>query len=278
MSTPAPAHSIEVIRRPSRTSRLTHAIFDFDGTLSWLRHGWPRIMAGVFDEHLVTLPGESRAQLDELVLGEILALNGKPTLFQIIRLTEIVKERSGAELDPETMRLEYQSRLGERLLSRIAKVRDGAASQDDYLILGVRRVLDLLAGRNVKLFILSGTVEDKVREEAALLGVADFFEGRITGSPADAPLSFSKQDFIHRIAADELQHGEQLVSFGDGRVELLHTREIGGTCVGVASNEDDHDGGEVDPWKRRQLIDAGADLVIADYRDADALMELLFNP
>jgi len=47
--------------------------------------------------------------------------------------------------------------------------------------------------------------------------------------------------------------------------------------VAVASDEDQHGSGRMDPLKRAQLIDAGAHLVIPDYRDATALMEALFH-
>ncbi len=30
--------------------RVSHVVFDFDGTLSWLRHGWPEMMVEVMRE------------------------------------------------------------------------------------------------------------------------------------------------------------------------------------------------------------------------------------
>ena len=40
--------------------QISHVVFDFDGTLSWLRHGWPEIMLRLFREHLPRRAGESR--------------------------------------------------------------------------------------------------------------------------------------------------------------------------------------------------------------------------
>ena len=50
--------------------------------------------------------------------------------------------------------------------------------------------------------------------------------------------------------------------------------EAGGFAVGVASNERDRKG--IDQWKRERLIRAGANVIIPDYRDMDALEALLF--
>ena len=38
---------------------ISHALFDFDGTLSLIRQGWPEVMIPMFVEMLPRLPGES---------------------------------------------------------------------------------------------------------------------------------------------------------------------------------------------------------------------------
>jgi len=48
---------------------------------------------------------------------------------------------------------------------------------------------------------------------------------------------------------------------------------VGGWTVGVASDEETRSG--VNAWKRERLIEAGADLIIADYQDLDALLRAL---
>jgi hypothetical protein len=69
------------VQRPG----LTHVVFDFDGTLSWLRHGWPEFMADVMLEKW------SRGIERDTLLGEILALNGKPSIFQCQRFCDLAK-------------------------------------------------------------------------------------------------------------------------------------------------------------------------------------------
>ncbi|MDD4785638.1 MAG: hypothetical protein PHO07_00570, partial [Pirellulales bacterium] len=39
-----PGTGIEVIRRRDRSLRPEHILFDFDGTLSLIREGWPEVM------------------------------------------------------------------------------------------------------------------------------------------------------------------------------------------------------------------------------------------
>ena len=60
--------------------QISHAVFDFDGTLSWLRHGWPEIMVQLFLEHLPGQTGESDRGLHELLLNDVLSLNGKSSI------------------------------------------------------------------------------------------------------------------------------------------------------------------------------------------------------
>jgi len=69
--------------------------------------------------------------------------------------------------------------------------------------------------------------------------------------------------------------GEQLLSFGDGYVEIENTRQVGGLAVAVASDEAHNGSGNVDEWKRQRLLGVGADVVIPDYRDAAALLAVL---
>ena len=45
----------------------------------------------------------------------------------------------------------------------------------------------------------------------------------------------------------------------------------------MASDEESNGSGKMHRQKRAQLIEAGADVVIPDYRDAEALMECLIG-
>ena len=85
-------------------------------------------------------------------------------------------------------------------------------------------------------------------------------------------------EIIEAILRDYGCPGGALLSFGDGHIETANTKSVGGLAVAVASDEAQPGSGLVDAGKRERLLAAGADVVIADYRDADALLETLLAP
>ncbi|NCQ33370.1 MAG: HAD family hydrolase, partial [Armatimonadetes bacterium] len=119
----------------------------------------------------------------------------------------------------------------------------------------------------------SGTDEKYVVEEAALLQVTGYFNGGVYGAQEDYG-NFSKAKVIQNILETHGLAGATLLSFGDGYVEIENTKEVGGFAVGVAADEAHR--GELDEWKRNRLTAAGADLLIPDYRELEALLGYLF--
>ena len=250
---------------------ITHVIFDFDGTLSWLRHGWPEIMCGLFQEYYPARPEETPAAIHDLLLEELLSLNGKPSIYQMERFAERVRERGAAAPEPQALLTEYSRRLDARISERTARVANGTAAPDEYVVHGARAMVEQLAGMGLRLVILSGTIEHRVREEAALLGLTSYFEPHIYGSTADHT-QFSKRGVMDRLLREEGIAGTSVLSFGDGPVEIEQTKDLGGMAIAVASNEEHNGSGIMDEAKRRQLIAAGADSVIADYRNPETFL------
>ena len=123
------------------------------------------------------------------------------------------------------------------------------------------------------LYLASGTDETYVWNEARLLGVDRYFGAHVYGAQREYK-TFSKKLVIQRILQENHLSGAELIGFGDGYVEIENVCEAGGFAVGVASNERDRKG--IDQWKRERLIRAGANVIIPDYRDMDALEALLF--
>ena len=68
-----------------------------------------------------------------------------------------------------------------------------------------------------------------------------------------------------------------MLAFGDAPVEIQLTKPVGGVTVGVASDENLNGSGRLDLQKLTQLRTAGADLLIPDYRQPDALSECLLG-
>jgi phosphoglycolate phosphatase-like HAD superfamily hydrolase len=257
--------------------QISHVVFDFDGTLSWLRHGWPEMMLQVFRERLAAGGGKADRGFEETLLGDILGLNGKATIHQMRRGAERLRARGVEPPEPEELRQEYQRRLDAVIAERTGRILSGKARREDFVVHGARGFLEALAGRGLTLIILSGTVEHRVREEAELLDLARYFGSHIYGGTADVAQS-SKRAVISRLLREEGIAGEHLLSFGDGPVEVEVTKAAGGLAVGVASDEERNGSGAMQPEKRRVLAAAGADVLIPDYRDAAALRECILGP
>ncbi len=271
-----PGTGIEVIRRRDRGLRPEHVLFDFDGTLSLIREGWPEVMVPMMVEVLQeTGTQESADELRHLVLDFVMELNGKQTIYQMIRLAEEVSRRGGRPLAPLQYKHRYHDLLMRRIEGRLEGLRSGRISRQELLVPHALDLLEALRDRGARLYLASGTDEHYVREEAALLGLDEYFGAEIHGAVDDFK-TFSKAMVIARILAANRVDGSRLVGFGDGYVEIMNIKASGGTAVAVASDEAGRSG-KPDPWKRERLVGVGADLVIPDYRDASALVDYLWN-
>ena len=262
--------------RPSCQPRptISHVVFDFDGTLSWLRHGWPEIMVEVFREQLPKQRGETEEQIHEILLDLIVSLNGKPTIFQMLRFVELVRERGGSQLAAESLRQEYQRRLDTEIMARSQLIQQGIAQRDDFVVWGARPLLEHLHNAGMKLIVLSSTIEERVKEEAELLGLTAYFGRHIYGGTGD-PTKFSKRAVFERLFHEERITGENLLSFGDGPIEIADTKALGGLAIAICSDENQNGSGEFDAFKQRQLLEAGADAALPDFRDSIVLFDFL---
>jgi len=231
-------------------------------------------MAPMFLEMLPPWPGETEESRRQLCDDDIMRLNGKQTIYQMIQLTERIKERGGVAREPLWYKHEYLRRLDQRIGHRLEGLRSGAVSPDDLLVYGARPLLETLQRRGLGLYLASGTDEVFVKQEVQLLNLTRFFGAHIYGALDDYK-QFSKQLVIQRILCENRIEGEQLLSFGDGYVEIQNTKEAGGLAVAVASDEAHNGSGHFDEWKRRRLLEVGADVVIPDFRDAVALLNCI---
>jgi len=234
------------------------------------------VMVPMFTEVLPLLEGETEEDLRKLAFEDIMRLNGKQTIYQMMQLAERIKERGGAPEDPLRYKHEYLRRLELRIGERIAGLKDGSVSQESLLVHGSIELLDGLKARGLHLYLASGTDEPFVKREAELLGVSKYFGKHIYGAQDDYK-TFSKRMVIERILRENAIPGEQLMAFGDGYVEIENTKEVGGLAVAVASDEANNGSGRMDEWKLERLSGVGADIVIPDYRDAAALLKLILG-
>jgi len=269
-----PGTSIEVVRSVNRGTPLEHVLFDFDGTLSLIRQGWPEVMVPLMIEVLQqTGTKEPVKVLEGVVHDFVMELTGKQTIYQMIRLAEEVRRRGGTPEEPVMYKQRYHDRLMDRIAGRREALRSGAVSPDAMLVPYTLEILAALRDRGLTLYLASGTDEPYVLEEAALLGLEPYFGSRIYGA-CDDYRSFSKAMVIERILKENSVPGSALLGFGDGYVEIQNVKQAGGVAVAVASDEAARSG-KPDLWKRDRLIGVGADVVIADYREWEALLEYL---
>jgi len=257
--------------RPS----VQHVLFDFDGTLSVIREGWPAVMLGMFLELLPRRAGEE-AEDRRMLWEDMMRLNGKQTIYQMIQFADRIRERGGQPQDPLWYKHEYLRRLDAKIAGRREAIRTGAVSREQYLVYGSISMLEELRRRGLRLYLASGTDEPLVKAEAGLLGLTPYFGSQVYGA-LDDYRQFSKKMVIERILRENQVPGEQLLAFGDGYVEIQNTKEVGGQAVAVASDEAHNGSGDFDAWKRNRLLEVGADAVIPDFRDAVPLLRCLLD-
>jgi phosphoglycolate phosphatase len=255
---------------------ISHVLFDFDGTLSLLREGWPEVMVPMFVEMLPPRANETESTRRQLALDDIMRLNGKQTIYQMIQLCERIQERGSQPHEPLWYKREYLHRLEARIRGRLEGLRSGKVQREEFLVFGARQILVELERRGLELYLASGTDEPFVKEEAALLDIDRYFGKHIYGAIDDYK-SFSKKMVIERILNENHISGSELLTFGDGYVEIENTCEIGGLAVAVASDEANNGSGKVDEWKRKRLLGVGAYAVIPDFRDAIPFVDYLFG-
>jgi phosphoglycolate phosphatase-like HAD superfamily hydrolase len=265
---------MEVLRPDLPRGRFRSVLFDFDGTLSLIREGWPQVMIPMMVDCLrETGTAESDADLTAAVEEFVMRLNGRQTIYQMIQLAEEVRRRGGRPLEPLAYKHRYHDLLMERIRGRLAALASGQAAAEEWTVPGSHALLEGLKRRGLTLYLASGTDLKYVRREAELLGLAPYFGEHVYGALDDYQ-NFSKQLVIERILAGHGLRGEELLGFGDGFVEIEEVKRVGGVAVAVASDEVRRRG--VNAWKRDRLVRAGADLVIPEYRQHERLLRYLF--
>lgn len=262
---------------PGQRGLFKHAVFDFDGTISLIREGWQGIMIPYFTDELMETPEGSkrdRQEIYDIVRDFVYVNTGKQTIYQCIAMAEQVVAMGGQALTPQEYKDEYHRRLNIHIENRVQGLKNGTENPAGHIVPGAFDILERLHKQGICMYLASGTDEEYVKEEAALLGVDKYFGQHIYGAQKDYK-SFSKKMVIDRIIRTNDLHGDQLMGFGDGYVEIENIREAGGFACGVATDEIHRVG--LDEWKRQRLIGVGANIIIPDFTQADALMQYLFD-
>jgi len=265
--------AIEIINPHIQRGHIRHALFDFDGTISLIREGWQGVMIPMMVEILLQTPcHESEAELTAIVTEFVDRLTGKQTIYQMMQLCEEVRARGGEPSDALDYKWTYLDRLWERIKGRVARLKNGQLAPEEMTVPGALPMLEALHARGVTCYLASGTDEPYVLDEAAALRLSPYFAA-VYGALDDYQ-NYSKKMVIERILNENSLNGPELLTFGDGFVEIEEAKAAGGIAVGVASDEANRRG--IDEWKRKRLIEAGADLIIPDFRGYEQLLAYLF--
>lgn len=277
-----PDTKIEIINKWPHRPKPGFAIFDHDGTISTLRQGWENIMAPVMIKAVL---GENNENADNALLGKVKAriqdyidkTTGIQTLVQMHGLIGVIREFGFVPehkiLDAAGYKKIYNEELLLMVHEREKKFLNGELTIDDFTIFCSVDFIKVLYESGIKLYLASGTDIEDVKREAGLLGYDHFFENRIFGSVGDMTKD-AKIIVLDQILDSIGKTGNrEIITFGDGPVELRETKKRGGLTIGVASDEIVRSG--LNKSKRSRLIKAGADIVIPDFSEYPKIVELL---
>lgn len=273
--------NIEIVR-PFSGKSLSVGLFDFDGTISDERVGWPNLAVPNNVAYLIALssPFMDHKQAEKIVVKEIEETIGIPTYLQMKRLCGILEDNgyTGPKLDPKMLKDSYNDALVGMVESRRAKLRAGEMTMEDMRIDGAMELLTEVQKRLSRgVYLASGSDLDAVTESVEYLGFSQFFpKDRIMAAGSLGPEDDAKDVVIRRMTGEMGIPGEELLTFGDGFPEMLYTHRAGGVGVGVLSRDEshyEHLGHFTVEQKKQRLLNAGAHLLV--YNPFQNIPELL---
>ena len=273
---------IEIIREWPKDLCIKHVIFDHDGTISTLREGWELIMAPMMIKAVL---GDKFYEADKTLYHKIESrvcefidkTTGIQTLMQMKILLDVIREfgcvPEDQMLDESGYKEIYNNELMLMVKERERKLKRAELSVEDFTLKNALPLLKKLHNAGVKLYLASGTDEEDVKNEAAVLGYDYLFEGGIFGATGD--INKEAKKIVLDLILDLIGKSEtgQIATFGDGPVEIRETHKRGGITIGVASNELKRYG--LNQIKRTRLIKAGADIIVPDFSQSAQLLSLL---
>lgn len=271
---------IEIIRNPAANWKYRYVLFDHDGTLSTLRQGWELVMEQMMIESItggVSVDPELYQKIFRKVRIFIDKTTGIQTLIQMKELIGMVKEfalvTEDKVLDEFGYKKIYNDKLMEMVEKRTEKFKKGELGIQDVTIKNAVPFLKELHKRGMIIFLASGTDEKDVIQEAELLGYADLFTGGIFGATGNIQKEPKKMVINNILGKIGREKSAQILTLGDGPVEIAETKRAGGFTIGIASDEIRRYG--LNKSKRTRLIRSGADLIIPDYSQMKDLFAFL---
>jgi rfaE bifunctional protein kinase chain/domain len=264
-----------------RTKGIKHIVFDHDGTLSLIRQGWEGSMRNLMIQAISgnrKLDKSSSEKIRNRVSEYIELSTGVQTILQMEKLVDLVKEFNLVPESDIRDKFGYKSLYLKQLMisvnDRLRDIKEGKIKREQYQVRGAEDFLRKLKKWDIQLYLASGTDEENVINEAGILGYADMFEDRIYGSVDDIK-KYSKKMVMESIIKENRLKEFEFAVIGDGPVEIREGKKKAGIAIGVASDE--KKGYGLNNNKRTKLIKAGADIIIPDFSEYQALLSYLFQ-
>ncbi|GKX31531.1 hypothetical protein SH1V18_40110 [Vallitalea longa] len=245
------------------------ALFDFDGTISTLRHGWEDIMFDYVYEQLHQYYMGRDKELTDKIKEFIRDTTGVQTIFQMQWIVEQVKLGGGKPLDQWEYKDGYNKALLEVVRTRADALLQGKMKPIDFRVPGSKEFIEKLVSRGIKCYIASGTDDDDIKKEMKAIEVENLFEDS-KGAPyrkAACP-----KEAVYRKLIEELSYKpNEILVVGDGKVEINLGVNNGSLTLGVACDEYSLQG--IDLKKRDRLVKARAHGIVMDFNDYNSILE-----
>ncbi|MEM9672683.1 MAG: PfkB family carbohydrate kinase [Bacteroidota bacterium] len=276
-----PNTAIEIVEDYSPKVTTKYVMMDHDGTISVLREGWeslmqPLMLRSIAGEALPNLSQKAKKELSEKIDQLISQTTGAPTIVQMEGLVDLVHREGYIALpeikSAEDYKQQFLELLNEKVAERTGRFQRGELNTDDLTIKSVLPFLQQLTKASVELYLASGTDEANVVEEANTLGYASWFGG-IHGARPNG--ESAKRKVLRYLLNEQDAKPEEIVVIGDGPSEIREGRKVGALCIGIASDEVHRYG--LNLSKRERLIRAGAHLIIPDFAQSDALLNIILS-
>ena len=276
--------NIEIIREFDSTNASV-GLFDFDGTISDERVGWPNLMVAVNSAFLVamTKPHMDFKKATKLVIEDIEKTIGIPTYMQMKNLRTLIEENGyeGPEINPRLFKDVYNDSLVSMVESRHKKIKSEGGDVQKLLISGAVDFLTKIKSHLKNgIYLASGSDVDAVAESISNLRLSEFFpRERIAGAGSLGPEDDAKEAVINKLLNENGYKGNQIVTFGDGVPEIYYTNIVGGVSVGVLTRDESYyeeRGHFTIEQKEERLRRAGAHIIVRNpYQNVDKLIEVI---
>lgn len=225
---------------------------------------------------LYKLDDDLREKIKRRVEEYIEEATGVQTIVQMEGLRSMVDEYNIVDKKDRKTPMEYKKIYNQRLMEivneRINQLKRGKLSVEDLTIKGSLEFIKKIYKQGFRLYLTSGTDREDVINEATVLKVASYFEGRIYGAIGTIE-DYSKEQVVKEIIDSNNLQGHQLACIGDGVVEIEKVKEKGGITFCVASDEKRRQG--LNEWKRKRGILHGADFIMPDFTEWKKILKLL---